>query len=94
MDIFLLFSKTRSLFVILIESFKDSKAFLIIVAYICYFFALITSLIEIGDEDKLSLVELIFMVFQDALGGFSAPDKETFSNTGERMANWLKFLLL
>ena len=63
MDIFLLFSKTMSLYVILIESFKDSQAFLIIVAYICFFFALISSLLVIGDEDKLNLAEQTFMVF-------------------------------
>ena len=37
LDTFLLFEGTRNFYVILLESFNDSKKFLIIVLYICYF---------------------------------------------------------
>ena len=63
LDLFLLFESVRNDYVILVESFKDSKAFLIIVTYICYVFGVVNSLLLIGDQDKSGLLELILTVF-------------------------------
>ena len=94
LDNCLLVSSLRSYFVILLESLKDSKAFLLIVAYNCFVFALVYSLIAIGDLEKLPLIELVFIVFQDSLGGFSAPDSEETNNFDLRMVLWTVFILL
>ena len=53
LDAFLLIPQVRGFYIILKESYKDAKGFMIIVGYICYVFALVTSLIDIGDESKL-----------------------------------------
>ena len=63
LDLFLLFESVRNDYVILVESFNDSKAFLIIVTYICYVFGVVSSLLLIGDQDKNGLLELILTVF-------------------------------
>ena len=57
MEFNLILSSLRTFYVILIESFKDAQSFLVIVAEICFIFALITSIIDIGDPDKLILLE-------------------------------------
>ena len=93
LDVCLLFSKIRSYYVILIESYKESKAFLAIVGYICTVFAIVSSFITIGDEDNFIMLELGFIVFQDSLGGFEAPDKDEISDNLERMARWVIFIL-
>lgn len=45
LDLFLLFERVRNFYVILMESWKDSKPFLILVFYICFVFALVTALL-------------------------------------------------
>ena len=63
LDIFLLFEKVRNFYVILMESWKDSKPFLILVIYICFVFGLTNSLLQIGDLDKIILPELMLIAF-------------------------------
>lgn len=93
LDLFLLFERTRNFYVILLESFKDSKYFMILVIYICFFFALIQSLIDIGNENKLNIFELALVVFQDSLGAFSAPDRDEIEDFWKRLANWWNFIM-
>lgn len=45
MEICVLFERVRGFYIILIEAYEDSKAFLFIVGYICYVFALVYSLL-------------------------------------------------
>lgn len=49
MDIFVLFSRLRKFYVILIESFNDAVPFLYLVLYICFVFAIVSSFTQIGD---------------------------------------------
>ena len=63
LDTFLLFESTRNFYVILLESFNDSKEFLAIVMYICYFFAFVYSVIDIGNENDANLFERGMIVF-------------------------------
>jgi len=72
-DIFYMFKNTRTLFMILIVSFSDSKAFLIILAYICGMFGATKKLMEMGFPG-LNLFEYMLMVFTDAMGGLFIPE--------------------
>ena len=63
MDVCLLEQGLRRFYVILIESYKDSNSFLLIVGYICFVFALVNSLLHIGNEDNPHLSELTFISF-------------------------------
>ena len=94
LDVFLLFESVRNYYVILVESFKDSKFFLIIVAYICYVFGLVKSVLSIGAQDKDNLLEMVLNVFGESLGGFEAPSKETIEDIGIRNVFWVHFTLL
>ena len=88
-DILLMFPKSRRFYVILIESFKDSRPFLIIIIYICSALALANNLLEIGDKDKTMLLEAALIIFQDSLGGFSHPDEDEIKDVGLRFARWI-----
>ena len=57
-------------------------------------FALITSLLIIGEEEKTSLPELFLLAIIDSLGGFAVPDKEETSDDGKRSVAWVLLLLL
>lgn len=93
-DCFLLFTKVRSFYVILVESFKDSKPFLVIFGYICFIFALITSLLIIGVEGKTQLLELFMLAIIDSLGGFPVPEEEEIADDGKRSVSWVMLLLI
>ena len=93
MEICVLFERVRGFYIILIEAYKDSKAFLFIVGYICYVFALVYSLLTIGDEEKLKLQELVLISFQEAIGEFNAPTPTEIPDYGQRMAFWFFFIL-
>ena len=40
------------------------------------------------------MLELILTVFKDSLGGFSAPEKDTIKDLGERFVYWVLLILL
>ena len=62
-DVLLLFQRSRNFYTILIESFAESKPFLVIICYICIAFALAKNMIEIGNEEKTVLIERFLIIF-------------------------------
>ena len=94
LDMFSVFKSVRRFYVILIESFKDSKPFLVLLAYIMLVFAFITSLLDLGNKDKTNVIEQGLIVFADTIGGYEAPDAEELEIGWVRSAHWVLFVLL
>ena len=90
-DVLLLFRRSRNFYIILIESFDVSKPFLVIIIYICIALALANNLLDIGNEDKSSLLERALIIFNESL---SVPDIPEDDEAGLRYANWILILYL
>ena len=90
-DVLLLFRRSRNFYIILIESFDVSKPFLVIIIYICIALALANNLLDIGNEDKSSLLERALVIFNESL---SVPDIPEDDEAGQRYANWILILYL
>ena len=79
--------------VAIIDGHYQVDFFFVILVYICLIFAFISQMKMMGDQE-LGMIEALFIVFQDALGGFEAPSTEKYESIWLRMTEWANFLML
>ena len=81
---------------ILVDSFRDSSAFLAILPYLCLMFGMVSGLMDLGSPG-ISLLEGVLMVFADSLGGLFIPLANPDDQAGgfnARLPDWTNFLFL